>query len=243
MCAEFRRHMRVIESNENDVAAQIRMHHGRELEVVDAALDQILQGIDAFAHMKQRPDSRLEQARVFLAVRSFNSLHTARKLLGRGYYQQASTLIRMAMEDQIVAQDAEAHPATLDALFDGKGSISSGELTYGKMAERISPEARRSWDDKYGDLSARAAHPRPLSLLTLTTVRRTVRPGGSYDEAQVKVTFLHLLGQIAEVLGTVGLLTANVGSSWVEGARPVLRDMTNLYREIAEWFERRPQVD
>ena len=81
MSAEFRqRHMRVIESNENDVSSQIRMNHGRELEVVDAALDQILKGLDAFAYEKQRADSRLEDAQMFLAVRSFNSLHIARQL-------------------------------------------------------------------------------------------------------------------------------------------------------------------
>ena len=244
MSAEFRRrHMRVIELNENDVASQIRMNHGRELEVVDAALDQILQGLDAFAYVKQRPDSRLEDAQMFLAVRSFNSLHIARQLLERGYYQQASALVRMAMEDQLVAEDAETHPPTLDALLDDKGSISSGDLTYGKMAERISPEAQKAWDEKYGDLSERAAHPRRMSLLFLTTVRRTVRPGGHYDEVQVKVTFLYLLEQLGQVLRTVGLLTANVGSPWVEGARPALRDMTALYREIAEWFERQLQVD
>ena len=113
MSAEFRqRHMRVIELNENDVASQIRMNHGRELEVVDAALDQILQGLDAFAYVKQRPDSRLEDAQMFLAVRSFNSLHIARQLLEHGYYQQASALVRMAMEDQLVAEDAETHPPT-----------------------------------------------------------------------------------------------------------------------------------
>jgi len=243
MAAEFRRrHMRVIESNEKDVATQIGMNHGRELEVVDAALDQILQGLDAFAYVKQRPDSRLEDAQMFLAVRSFNSLHIARQLLERGYYQQASTLIRMAMEDQLVVEDAESHPPTLDALLDDKGSISSGDLTYGKMAERISPEAKKTWDDRYGDLSARAAHPRRRSLLGLTTVQRTVRPGGHYDEVQVKVTFLYLLEQLGNVLRTVGLLTVNARSPWVEGARPALRDMTTLYREIAEWFEQRSQV-
>ena len=236
------RYMRVIELNEIDVATQIRMTHGRELEVVDAALGQILQGLDAFAYVKQRPDSRLENAQMFLAVRSFNSLHTARQLLERGYYQQASTLVRMAMEDQLVAEDAETHPPTLDALLDAKGSISSGDLSYGKMAERISPEAKKAWDEKYGDLSARAAHPRRLSLLMLTTVRRTVRPGAHYDEVQVKVTILYLLEQLGQVLRTVGVLTANVGSPWVEGASPALRDMTTLYREIVEWFERRPQV-
>ena len=244
MSAELRRrHMRKIEANENDVASQIRMNHGRELEVVDAALDQILQGLDDFAYVKQRPDSRLEDAQMFLAVRSFNSLHIARQLLERGYYQQASALVRMAMEDQLVAEDAETNPPTLDALIDDKGSISSGDLTYGKMAERISPEAKRAWDEKYGDLSERAAHPRRRSLLTLTTVRRTVRPWGHYDEVQVKATFLYILEQLGQVLRTVGLLTANVESQWVERARPVLREMTALYREIAEWFERQCQDD
>ena len=53
MSAEFRRrHMKVIEANENDVASQIRLNHGRELEVVDAALDQILQGLDDFAYFQ-----------------------------------------------------------------------------------------------------------------------------------------------------------------------------------------------
>ena len=243
MTAELgQRHLRVIELNENDVAIQIRVNHGHDLEVVNVALDQILQGLDAFAYVKQRPDSRLEDAQMFLAVRSFNSLHTARQLLERGYYQQASTLIRMAMEDQLVVEDAETHPPTLDALLDDKGSISSGDLTYGKMAERISPEAKKVWDEKYGGLSARAAHPRRLSMLSLTTVRRTVRPGGHYDEAQVKLTFLYLLEQLGNVLRTVGLLTVNAGSPWVEGARPALRDMTTLFLEIVEWFERRLQV-
>ena len=239
MSTEFRqRHMRVIELSENDVASQIRMKHGRELEVVNAALDQILQGLDAFAYVKQRADSRLEDAQIFLAVRSFNSLHTARQLLERGYYQQASALVRMVMEDQLVAEDAETHPPTLDALLDGKGSISSGDLIYGKMAERISLEFKKAWDEKYGDLSERAAHPRRQSLLALGTVRRTLRPGGHYDEVQVKVTCLYLLEQLGQVLRTVGLLTENAGSHWAEGARPTLRDMTALYREIVKWFER-----
>ena len=158
MSAEFRqRHMRVIELNENDVSSQIRMNHGRELEVVDAALDQILQGLDAFAYEKQRPDSPLEDAQMFLAVRSFNSLHIARQLLERGYYQQASVLVRMAMEDQLVAEDAETHPPTLDALLDDKGSIRRGDLTFGKMAERISPEAKKAWM-RNTDSSAKEPH-------------------------------------------------------------------------------------
>lgn len=244
MSDEFRqRYMRVIELNENDVASQIRMNHGRELEVVDASLGQILKGLDAFAHVRQRRDSRLEDSQVFLAVRSFNSLHIARQLLERGYYQQALALVRMAMEDQLVAEDSETHPPTLDALLEGKGSFFSRALKYPKMAERISPEFEKAWREKYGDLSEIAVHPRRKSLLALATVRRTVRPGGHYHEAQVKLTLLYLLEQLVQVLRTVGLLTTNVGSSWTEGARPALRDMTALYKDLVEWFERQPQVD
>ena len=175
MSAEFRqRHMRVIELNENDVASQIRMNHGRELEVVDAALDQILQGLDAFAYVKQRPDSRLEDAQMYLAVRSFNSLHIARQLLEHGYYQQASALVRMAMEDQLVAEDAETHPPTLDALLHDNGSISSGDLTYGKMAERISPEtlAPKTGSDLKISQRGLNGQPVPTAHMSTCTIRQ-----------------------------------------------------------------------
>ena len=158
MSAEFRqRHMRVIELNENEVASLIRMNHGRELEVVDAALDQILQGLDTFAYVKQRPDSRLEDAQMFLAVRSFNSLHIARQVLERGYYQQASALVRMAMEDQLVAEDAETHPPTLDALLDDKGSISSGDLTYARWLNEFHPKPKKR-GMRNTETSAKEAH-------------------------------------------------------------------------------------
>ena len=103
-----------------------------------------------------------------------------------------------------------------------------------KWLNEFHPKPKKRGMKKYGDLSERTAHPRRLSLLFLTTVRRTVRPGGHYDEIQVKLTILYLLEQLGQVLRTVGLLTANVGSHWGEGARPALRDMTALYRELAQ---------
>ena len=234
--------MRIIEQSEDDVASQIRVNHHRELRVVDAALEQILQGLDAFASMKGRPDNRLESARLFLATRSFNSLRTARQVLEHGYYQQASTLVRMSMEDQLIAEDAENHPPTLCALLDDNGRISRGELTYGKMAERISPEAREAWNQGYGDLSERAAHPRRMSLLALTTLRPdgrvTLRPGSHYyDEVEVKVVLYYLVTQLVAVMRTVSLLTANVGSTWVEDAIQTFDDVNTLWRQIDEWAQ------
>ncbi len=228
--------MEKIESNKNDVASQVRINHSRELEVVDTALDQILQGLDAFAHAKQRPGTRLEDAQVFLVVRSFNSLRVARQALECGYYQQVLTLARMAMEDQLVVEDAESNEPTLDALLEGNGSISRGDLTYGKMAERISPGSGQvTWNKLYGEvLSETAAHPRRMSLLTLPTEQGTLRPGGHYREILVKGSLLFLLHQLMEVFFTVNRLTANVGIRWYKDAKPTLHGMLALYREIAE---------
>lgn len=234
--------MRVIEQNEDGVASQVRTNHNCDLTVVDAALDQILRGLDDFASMKQMPDNRLESARLFLATRSFNSLRIARQILERGYYQQASTLVRMSMEDQLIAEDAENHPPTLAALLDGEGRFGRGELTYGKMAERISPKAREVWNQDYGDLSERAAHPRRMSLLALTTLRSdgqvTLKPGSYYDEVEVKAVLYYLLRQLVLVVRTVSLITSEVGSTWVNDAKPVFDDVNALWRRIDEWATR-----
>ena len=244
MSSEFGQgHMRVIELNENDVASQIQLSHGRELAVVDTALDQILQGLDAFASMKQRPDNRLESARLFLATRSFNSLHIAKQILERGYYQQASTLVRMVMEDQLIAEDAESHPPTLDALLDGEGSFRKGELTLRKMAERISPEAKETWYTHYGRLSEEAVHPRRMSLMALITEQGTLHPGGHYDEVRVKALLFDLLTQLVQVMLVVGHLTANMGSCWIDDALPAFQDVIALYQDIDEWAQQQLQVD
>ena len=56
MSAEFRqRHMRVIELNENDVASQIRMNHGRETGSFRCRpRSDSPTGLDAFAYVKTR---------------------------------------------------------------------------------------------------------------------------------------------------------------------------------------------
>lgn len=127
-------YMETIERIEDEVAFTILANHARDLAVVDAALNQIIIGFNDFSSRKGNPDNRLESVRIFLAIRSFNSLRTARQTLERGYYQQAMTLVRMAMEDQLVAEDAEAYTPTLDALLDGNGKIGRGVLALTKMA-------------------------------------------------------------------------------------------------------------
>ena len=135
---------RIVQLLDEEAAADIRAHYYQELIVVDAALDQILGGLDDFGSIKGKPDSRLESARLFLATRSFNSLWTARQVLERGYFQQAMALIRMVMEDQLIADDIAIHPPTLDGLLDENKNIGS----FASMADRLGPQGRAVWNEK-----------------------------------------------------------------------------------------------
>ena len=233
------RYIKRIGEVEDVVATTIRTNHARELDVVDAALDQILLGLNEFGSRKERPDNRLESARLFLAVRSFNSLRTARQTLERGYYQQALTLVRMAMEDQLVVEDAENYDPTLTALLDGKGKIGRGDLALQRMAERISPKAREVWDTNYGTLSKRAAHPRLESIQGLTAIgpdgQVTLRPGSHYDPVEARIVLYYLLRQLVQVMKTTATLTTQVGSDWINRTMPVFKEVDSLWKQIDEW--------
>ena len=228
------KYIHVIRKIENETASAIRTHRARELSIVDAALDQILGGLEDFGSLKRKPDSRLESARLFLATRSFNSLWTAKNTLERGYYQQALTLIRMAIEDQLVADDIEVHPPTLDALLDGKERISR----FGKMAERLGPQGKAVWGANYGKVSEHAAHPRTMSLRGLNSIsadgQLTLRPGGRYDDVEISTVLYYLSQEIVKVMKTVAQLTTPLGSDWVNRAMPIFEEVDSLWKAIDE---------
>ena len=227
-----------IKSVEDAVAFTMQANHARELAIVDAALDQILDGLGDFATLKQKPDERLEGARLFLATRSFNSLWTARQTLERGYFQQTLTLVRMAMEDNLVVDDAEIHPPTLDALLDDEGRIGRGQFTLGRMAERLGPQGKIVWDEKYGMVSEYAAHPRAMSLCSLNSIssdgQPLLRPGSNYDEVYVNAALFLLSQEIVKVLKTVAQLTTPLRSDWAIRAMPAFKKVDSLWKEIDE---------
>ena len=232
------KYIQIIEKIENETAFTVRKNHAKELEVVDAALDQILSGLTDFSALKQKPTDRLESARLFLATRSFNSLWNARQTLVRGYFQQALTLVRMAMEDNLVVDDAEIHPPTLDALLGDEGRIGRGQFTLGKMAERLGPQGKTVWDTKYGMVSEYATHPRTMSLRSLNSVspdgQLILRPGGRYDDVEINTVLFCLSQEIVKVMKTVAQLTAPLGSDWVNRAMPAFKEVDSLWKKIDE---------
>ena len=161
------------------------------------------------------------------------------QVLESGYYQQAQALVRMAMEDQLVAHDIEIHPPTLTALWAGTGKIGTGDLTYGKMAKRVSDKAKNAWDNDYGALSKYGAHPRFASMRGLVTEstdgEMVLRPGGHYDQIWAKMVLCHTLRQLVLVLETVAKVTASAGIDWVTNATPVFDEVMFRWQQMDEW--------
>ena len=224
---------------EDEVAAKVRTSHTRDLQVVHSALEQVLRGIDSLGSERHRTSSDLETAQILLAIRSFNSLRIAAQTMERGYYQQALALVRMAMEDRLVAVDAESNPATLDALMYDKGKLGRGELSYPKMAERISSKTKDVWDSDYGWASASAAHPRQKSMLGLTMVapdgRRILRPGVYYDDVEVVNVLYHLLRELQHLMAQIAKVTHGAGIDWTTSAMSTLDEVDSAWRRLDRW--------
>ena len=238
---------------EDEVATTVRNSHSRELMTVDAALDQILLGFNDIVSRRNRLDDRLESARLFLVTRSFNSLWVARNTLEGGYYQQALALVRMAMEDNLIVYDIEKHSPTLTGLLGGDAKLGKGDLAFGKMAERLSPKAKETWDFHYGFLSERAAHPRPESMQGLVAIEpdgmTSLRPGSHYDSADTKLVLYFLARELIQVLKTLVAVIHRVEdtwsvdtsavfqkeSDWLVGAKSVFDELMLLVNKSDQW--------
>ena len=222
-------YLMTVDKADAETAAIIRERHAREFSAVEAALEDILRGLSDFGSQKLNPDDRLESARLFLATRSFNSLRTAVQVLERGYYQQAMALVRMAKEDQMIALDSESNPAALSALLDDDGELGRGDLSLGKMAERVSAKTKEAWNDNYGMLSRYGAHPRRGSIEKLVEIgpngKIVLRPGSHYDETWVSVVLYYPLRELVQVFATVAKVTAFAGIDWVTSAVPTLNEL------------------
>ena len=105
-----------LRQKEERIASKIHLEHGEDLLLVEEALEQILYAWNEFSSQKGKPDNRLNSARLFLVTRSFNSLRIALSALEQGYWQQAAALVRMVMEDQLIAEVIEIDPPTLDIV-------------------------------------------------------------------------------------------------------------------------------
>ena len=223
-----------LERNENEFASAMLARHSRELEAIDAALSQIFAGFKEFRSRKGILDQRLETGRIILVVRSFNSLLCAKRTLERGYTEQALALARMAMEDQLVAEDIEVEPTTLDALLLGKGEIGIGDLHFTNLANRLPKEEIDLWKNDYRIASRYGTHPGHNSgqwLISPAQDGQKFLGMGSffYSGEDVNTVLYFLLLQLVKVMWTLRKVTDQVGSDWGTHSGPEFEEVFYLW--------------
>ena len=239
------RHLLTIDGRDDKVKAVIRSSHASEFAIVEEGLECIARAFLAWETQQDRLPSRLDTVRVSLAIRSFNSIRIALTALISGYYQQAWTLVRSVMEDQLVAQDAEIHTPTLEALLTRKSKLGRGDLSLNKMAERISPQAKDKWDRDYGRLSTFAAHPRYESVLGILAMdpegQYTLQLGGHYDEREAEFFLLFLihdtLGQLKNIMKTIVQASPSVDYELALSCLSFLKKIEGFYDQINQMAE------
>ena len=233
-------HIQEIERFENRFASIIWAKHSRELNAIDAALAQLFAGFEEFRSRKGTLDQRLETARLILVARSFNSLLCAKRTLERGYSTQALALARMAMEDQLVAEDIEIEPATLDALLLGKGEIGIGDLHFTNLADRLPKDEIGLWKNDYRIASRYGTHPGHKSgqwLISPAQDGQRFLGMGSffYDERDVNTVLYFLLFQLVKVMWTLRKVTEQVGSDWGTHSESEFEEIFYLWEQKLEW--------
>ena len=228
-----------LDDYEEQAAAATNRNHPRDLEVVEAALEQIKGGLDALPTTWSQ-DDRLYTARFLLVGRCLNSLKASLVLLRRGYYQQPLALVRMVWEDNLTALDAANHKETLSALIEGIPPLGKGDLTFSAMAKRQSLD--EEWKGNYGPLSEYAAHTRYQSLhvpVGQTPEGNEVGLGAYYDEQLTLTVIREVLRASILTLNLMGELTTSAG---VEGQGRGLAT-TNAVAQLIERIDRRTGVD
>ena len=216
----------------------IRSKHTDWFETLETALDCVIQGLNDFGEFKVKPQGELESGWLFLATRTFRNLHMALNTLERGYYQQSLGLVRMAMEDMLVAKDIENYPKTLSALLFDEHKLGRDELQYQAMADRISEQTGNAWRIDYGDVSKYGAHPRMKALESSVRWSEQTVPhlslASHYDEDLVAACVVMVAGESVNVMGVAIKLLHGTRSNWLQSARSPFENLETLIDEIGQ---------
>ena len=224
------------ESSLEQIEAEVRNvtaeQHQEEAGLVDDLLTCCLRGFTRLRSFTLADDNRLQFAHLLLATRSFSSVRCSYTLLQQGYYTQALTLIRSAMEDNLTALDCEKFEATVAALLNGQGELGKGKLTYTEMAKRQGSGFYQAWSSNYGVVSEYAAHARRNSLKILVDpTTGDLQLGGRYNKDLFVGACDALL---AAASGTADLVARVLG----EDAVPWQKETYPKLKAANEWREK-----
>lgn len=239
-----------LEQKERKVLSEVVRRFEGEMEVAYAALEYVISTYhDAISKLPETPE---DLARLLLLSRSINSFRAALKLWPCGFYQEVLALLRMAMENALIARDLD-NPETLKALLRGEGKLGRGDLALPKMAQRITseyssefPESsepsefKERWYWSYQAASVTSVHPRFEGIyeavkLDADKQEMYIYPGiypgkgrAAYALRSILVGLIELLGIAHEVALRFYGLRSEL-KEWIEGAKTILLGLEKAY--------------
>ena len=156
--------------------------HGAEAEIMYGLLNTFIVGFNLVTSFtREEGKNDVTYALIFLVTHSFHSMLCSAKIMLKGYYSQAASIIRTSVEDWFICCDCKSNIKTLDAIINNSDRIPSrGELSFKQMAIRI--KAEKVYEQDYAHAS-KFSHPSSLGMAILNDLKTNLlRIAPTYEE-------------------------------------------------------------
>jgi hypothetical protein len=147
------------------------------------------------------------------------------------------------MEDDLTALDCEKHPATVEAILNGKEELGKGKLRYTEMAKRQGERFWEAWKNNYGQLSEYAAHARYKSVRSMVDLKANILLLGGYYDRELFIGVCDaLLSAVIRAADVVARVLGSEAESWQEETYPKLKAAKKWRGNVKAKVEARQDV-
>lgn len=143
---------------ETRVSAEALSRDPESHGMVEASLNLFSEAIGQLAGLKASTEA--EHVAYWMVVSDFYSLVGAYRLLPAGYYRQAATLVRTALEDFLSCNYIWKHPQEASVWLQPNSKLIP---RFAEMRKHLGPPLSAKWKETY-DLLCEFAHPRGRAL-------------------------------------------------------------------------------
>jgi len=223
-----------LEQDEQTVKEESWQKCEKQLRVVMGLLNSLHDGLigDGTFTYGGGGENDKHSVQLLYLYRSFNSVRCSYELVQLGYYTQAISLLRSALEDLLVCQRCKKDSALVKRLLEGQEE----RFNFAAMAKAEGGKFADWWQKSYHDLSL-FVHPTPLGLrILLSPEDRRVRLGPYFDQQElIGVIYYHLvilirvLGLLAPILDSM-----NAYPGWGQPTLERIKGANRLIEEIVE---------
>ena len=197
--------------------------HANEIALLDRVLEHFLR-LDVLSG--QKFESQAQRLILTLGVRSFNSLRCARDALLRGYYVQAMTLARAALEDWVTCLYVRKYPDEAQRWYETDRPPSLGGMRRKLNHQELDATIKEAYD-----VLSKFSHPSFRSVaasVDQTPGNTFLRLGGKYDAENFTGTIYAVIVEAMRMLRVPSIYVKRVSPEWVD-------TMRRIEQEVIQW--------